>query len=150
MSNMMSFAEFPEYHKRCNVIKNLISNTYKDLDFFFTINHETNFIEMIIDNKAQLTLLPDNTWNEIKRHIDSKITRSYKDCIICLNKIDTCVSCCKCANHWCGNCYVDLYKHGHGLVTCPICRFSVGEKVPNEILKIGISQISRKLKSIKD
>lgn len=145
MSNIMSFEKYPEYHKRCNVIKNLISITYKDLDYFFTINHNTNFVEMIINNKGQLTILPDNTWNEIKRHIDVKITCSYKDCIICLNKIETSVSCSKCANHWCGNCYVDLYTHGQGIVTCPICRFSVGEKVPSKLLKLGISQIKKRI-----
>ena len=148
MNTIMSFEKFPEYHKRCNVIKNLISNTYKDLDYVFTINNETNYIEMIINNKALLTLLPDNTWNEIKRHIDAKITCSYKDCIICFNKIETSVSCGKCANNWCGDCYVDLYKYGNGLITCPICRFTVGEKVPSELLNFGISQIRERLKNM--
>lgn len=150
MIHKMSKEELIKYHKRCFVIKNLISNTYKDLEHYFTINHDTNLIEMIINKESQLTLLPDNTWIEIKRHIDVKIACSYKDCIICLNKIDTSVSCCKCSNHWCGDCYVNLYEHGQGLVTCPICRFSVGEKVPNKILKMGIDQIRKRLKVMKN
>ena len=69
----MNSIEFDKYDKKCNVIKNLILKVYRNDKFDFIRNPETLYIEVVINNISNITLLPDNNWNEIKRHIDKKI-----------------------------------------------------------------------------
>ena len=74
----MNPKEFDKYDKRCNVIKNLILKDYINDKFDFIRNPETLYIEIVINNNSKITLLPDNNWKEIKRHIDKKIIGGAK------------------------------------------------------------------------
>ncbi len=148
----MNAKQVNTYEKKCNIIKNLISNDYKNNKFKFIKNPETLYIEIIIDNNSKITLLPDNNWKEIKRHINKKITYkasvhngSSDNCPICYEAIKMNVTCPKCSNNYCSECYINIFKEGKGIITCPHCRFSYGNRMSEHMIQIGVDEINYKL-----
>lgn len=116
----------------------------KHIEFKIENNKHINLPIIIINKTSTITILEENTWDDIKRNIDSKLsTPNNFDCsICCLNNIKKKVSCNKCSNYWCIPCYAEIYKTNNGIIKCPYCRFEFGEKIDNNlILKMGIKQI---------
>jgi len=108
--------------------------------------HEiTGDLEIIFTNKkAMMTILDSNTWDEIKRHIDVKMSNERSnECSICsTNEIQKRrVTCTKCANEWCVNCYIRIFRTNKGITKCPFCRYSIGEEFPEYMVEIGVQQI---------
>ena len=145
----MNSKEFDKYDKRCNVIKNLILKDYINDKFDFIRNPETLYIEIVINNNSKITLLPDNNWKEIKRHIDKKIIVQCngisEDCIICCKSIQQNVTCPKCSNNYCGECYINIFKNGKGVITCPHCRHSHGDTMSKSDIQNAVNVIRHKL-----
>jgi hypothetical protein len=142
-----------KYYKRCKVIENLVRKEYPNLNYKFVTNPDNHYVEIIIEKISQLTILEDNTWAEVKRHIDKKIIAisqkgNWGDCIICFEKIKINVSCPKCANSYCFKCYINLFKTGKGIITCPSCRYSVGEELPKFFLQLGIDELQERMNII--
>lgn len=145
----LSSKKFDKYDKKCNMIKKLILKDYVNDKFEFIRNSETLHIEIIINNKSKITLLRNNSYEEIKRHIEKKITVQHdgisEDCIICREIIQKNVTCSKCSNNYCGKCYINLFKNGKGVITCPHCRYSFGDTMPEYMVQMSIDEIKHKL-----
>ena len=140
-----------EYDKKINVIKKLINikypiNTFIFEDYNSVFNDKIKkFTKIIINNNSSITILPDNTWNEIERNINIKLHNVNKnECIICLNETIKSVSCNKCSNLWCVLCYIELFKKDNGIITCPFCRYSFGIYTPDFMINICIKEIKIK------
>ena len=108
--------------------------------------HEiTGDLQIIFTNKkAIMTVLQSNTWDEIKRHIDVKMSNKQNDeCSICsTNEIQKRrVTCTKCASDWCVNCYIIIFRTNKGIIKCPFCRFAYGKEFPEHMVEIGVQQI---------
>jgi len=110
------------------------------------LKNEEGELEIIfINQKAILTILKNNTWDEVKRNIDAKL-KNIKECEVCLTNINTkIVSCNKCSKYVCYECYINIIKSNKGISKCPYCRFEIGEKMNEENLFMLISQISRRI-----
>lgn len=135
------------YQKKCDEIKQLLISTYPDTIFEFIENEDTSLVEVIINSKGKITILPCNTWKEVQRHVNKKINYDHDhpgDCDICCNKISKNVSCNKCSNNWCINCYINLFRSGKGVIICPCCRFSIGNRFPNHMIEHGVAEIKMK------
>lgn len=145
----MNSKEFDKYDKRCNVIKNIIIKNYINDNFEFIRNPETLYIEIVINNNSKISLLPDSNWKEIKRHIDKKIIVQRngisQDCIICCETIQKNVTCPKCSNNYCGECYINLFKNGKGVITCPHCRYTYGNTMSEYNIQLGVNEIKHEL-----
>jgi hypothetical protein len=115
----------------------------------FKRNEYTNNIEVfIIDKRATITVLEENTWDEIKRHIDVKISNEKPiECSICLSKdiIIRRATCTKCARDWCIDCYINIFRTNNGIIKCPFCRFTYGNIFPDNMIEIGVQQILNSL-----
>jgi hypothetical protein len=141
----MNIEDVEDYNKNVNIIKSLVNKTYKNYNIKFIKNIETNLIEInIFDFK--ITILQNDKWNKIKKHIEHKLNGFSGECSICLNKIIKNVSCNNCLNNWCGDCYINLFKNGKGIIICPYCRFSFGENIQDDnIINLCIDDIRKKL-----
>ena len=108
-------------------------------------------IIMFETRKSLFTILPSNTWLEIKRIIDSKISDKKSDeCnICCSNKLIhiTRVSCCRCSESWCIGCNTKLFVVNKGLAVCPYCKYTFGQVVPNHILQLGVYEVLSRYKT---
>ena len=100
---------------------------------------------IFVNRNSIMSIMTSNTWLEIKRIIDSKISDIKPDeCILCnSNKLIhiTKVSCNRCANSWCIGCNTKIMLVNKGLVICPYCKFTFGNVVPPHILIGGIEEI---------
>ena len=108
--------------------------------------HEiTGDLQIIFTNKkAIMTVIESNTWDEIKRHIDAKISIERNDeCSICSTTDiqKSRVTCTKCASEWCVNCYVSIFRTNKGIIKCPFCRFMYGQEFPEHMIEIGVQRI---------
>jgi hypothetical protein len=106
--------------------------------------HEiTGELQIIFTNKkAIMTVLESNTWDEVKRHIDAKMSNEKNgECSICSEIQKRRVTCTKCASDWCVNCYISIFRTNKGIIKCPFCRFAYGEEFPECMVEIGVQQI---------
>lgn len=78
---------------------------------------------VIVKHNALITILPTNTWEEIKDCIDIKMNKKNTDvCSICYKSTKKRrVSCGKCLNYWCVECYMQNCKSYTGYQKCPYC-----------------------------
>jgi hypothetical protein len=129
------------------LIQNLIIKTFKNdnFDFEYINIAGDEWCKVVINNNKLISILPDSKWLEVKRHINIKLKNEIKDCNICFNKIKTNITCNKCANNWCSDCYINLYITGKGIVSCPMCRYKTGERLPKWAVDFGVEEIKYKL-----
>jgi len=96
------------------------------------------------DKKAIMTILDSNTWDEIKRHIDAKISNKNNDnCSICSTDElkNRRVTCTKCASEFCVTCYINIFRTNKGIIKCPFCRFAYGQEYPDYMIEVCIQKI---------
>lgn len=129
-------------------IKELINKSKEYLqgkNIKFEKNKNTNIIELHFpDKKAILSILEHNTWNELKRSIDKKIRNTKEEeCPICYTDEikNKSVSCNKCSNSYCVKCYVNIFISNKGLVICPFCKYTIGDIMPDYMIKLGAIDI---------
>ena len=66
------------------------------------------------------------------------------ECEICYKHTKR-ISCTKCNNMICRECYISLFQEGHGIITCPYCRTQHGTyRLPHQVLS-GVAQIRQKI-----
>ena len=145
----VSDEEIIEYDRKCDLIKKLIIKRYPNHEFNFFKNQYSRIFRIKINDISVIPILKQNNWAEIKRHIEKKIeaqeTGIYGDCAVCYEEIKKNTTCPKCANNCCVECYIKIYSEGQGIVTCPHCRFSYGQKMDKFMVDIGVSEIRRKI-----
>lgn len=139
-----------KYNKRCQIIEKLIISQFPDLKFKLVFNNDTKYYEIfLIEQKAQISILENTEWKALKRGIELKIKQEYNTlCSICYENINKNVSCSKCYNNWCGECYISLFISGEGIIKCPFCRYSFGIKTPKNMINICVQEIRDKLNGI--
>lgn len=147
LSHIMENEYSKTYEKKCHIIKNLIKKVFPNENFIISITDDTGLMVVTINEEGTVTILPDNNWKEIKRNICKKLSKDYKDnqCCICFDNIKKNVSCNKCSNGWCGNCYISLFRSGKGIIKCPHCRFTFGINVPESMMETCINEIKDKM-----
>ena len=132
-----------------NAILHKIKEYIPNEDISFRRNPHTGDVELVFHRiKAVLSILDTNTWDEIKRHIDAKLnSKNNNSCSICLGDMSVKkVSCPKCANYWCIQCYIDIFKVNRGIIKCPYCRFQYGNEYPDELVELGVQEIKMKMR----
>ena len=133
------------YFKKCNIIKELIEKKYKDTKhvFDFVFDEDTSYIQILI-NKGCITIRNESTWKQLEKLINKIIEGFSYDCEICCNKLNQRVSCDLCTNSYCGDCYINLFKRGEGIIKCPYCNHKVGIYTPPYMMDICINEIKNK------
>ena len=48
------------------------------------------------------------------------------------NKVVMCNQCC---NHYCKNCYINIFEENEGIIICPYCRYITGNKMDIMLVK---------------
>lgn len=141
-----------KYHKKCDVIKKLILKEFVNHAFAFDVNPINLHFQVTVNNYSKFTVLEDNTWGEIKRNIIKRIKLQKNGltdpCPICYDIIEKNTTCNRCSNSYCNKCYINLFKHGQGIVTCPHCRYSIGVKIPEWAIPLGVMEIKNNFKMV--
>jgi hypothetical protein len=134
-----------KYYKRCGVMCNLITNEFKNDEFDFMKNSETLQVEVVINKKWKIPLPPDYSWDEIQKNIENIITNFNKNCVSCFKETGTNIACPECSSCLCGECYIDSLRRNKGIISCPECKYSIGEIVPDENIDMYITHIKNTL-----
>lgn len=131
-------------------IKELIGN-YLPTDMVQCEYHTESMEVILVDRGANITVLRDSKWIDIKRRIDKIVnTKIEKICSICSeNKtIVHRISCTKCSADWCIDCYINIFRTNKGIIKCPFCRYSYGHEMPEILIDAGVAQIMNKFYNI--
>ncbi len=138
-------------YKKYNIIWKLINTTYpnecnnNNIEY---IGIKNNIMYLSIKNKYNLTFLitiaDDDTWKEINFILEKRLNKKNLDnCDLCLFKIKKNISCNKCSNSFCLECYIKLYTIGKGIITCPWCRYKIGYELPEYLIKKRIEELRK-------
>jgi hypothetical protein len=147
----MSISDKIKYYKRCNILKNLASLKFKNTKFMGLYQPASENYLLIIDEKHMTTIINTTTLPELERIIQKKLTDDYpEDCLLCCYKIDKVdrhnVSCTKCSTGICTECYINIFRVGMGVITCPFCKYTFGRVAPPHMVQLGILEIMETLR----
>ncbi len=147
----VAFEECDVYVKRCLVIKKCLDKEFADYQPEMTFNEDINlFIISLYNPKRKcriiVSLLRDTKWHKLKKYIYKRIDEiDETECQICngtIMKIRP--NCNKCGNSYCGECYINIFKFGRGIVRCPFCRWKYGSELPDQLIDIGVCMLREK------
>ena len=138
------------YNKRCHIIYNIIDAKFPAIKFQLESNHDNNLTEILFEylpgNISVITILPDSTIQEIERNIKVKLTdETDGHCIVCFETEIKRVACPRCGNYFCGECYINIFRHNNGLIKCPHCRFTDGKIQHPNMIETLVDDIRSKL-----
>ena len=127
------------YEDKFKLYLRKIHKTYPDLKFKYEKGKgkDNNLYTIyFIDYTSTITILENSIWKEIKLHIDKIIFEEKNPnkytCEICYNNSYTFISCNKCSNKYCRQCYFDILRERKGIIICPYCRHQTGDTLGNE------------------
>lgn len=123
----------------------LISKHYPSNYMEVYKNEDTGFIEAKVNNKALITVLPGQTWEDIKTYIDIKIKECTDICEICSNIKTHNISCSGCKKNQCSECFILAFSEGKGIIVCPFCDKIEGKVRTDNGVKTFIKDIRLKL-----
>ena len=129
----------------CNQIKNKIKEHYENDNITFIDNDDIGLMQIKINDNGLLTITKGHKWNILRQNIDKQLSRKKGACHICCEPKVNNVSCPKCVGDICGECYINSYISNQGLIICPYCRFTYGEKIPKSFIMLGVNDIRQKL-----
>ena len=99
-------------------------------------------------NGAHAQVNPDLGWVKIKKHIQNKLNSAVTGtkCNGCFETIQaTAVNCVKCLKYTCGECYINRFQDGMGIIECPCCNDKIGYKQTHLEVLMGVHEIKMKL-----
>jgi hypothetical protein len=138
------------YSKRCDVLKQLILKAYGPHIHEFKKNESTGYIEVCFKMGGTITILHDNTWSELEKNIGKKLDGNANHfCSVCSGVKNKLVTCNKCSQSFCTECYIDSFRKNKGLVVCPHCNYSFGVVMSDEVLEDRIDNIRDKIEDWK-
>ena len=86
-----------------------------------------------IDRYSTMSLQIGDSWRNVYRFIkESKGRRIEAICPICMelkNKDSRMTTCHNCLKHECIECFITLFIKNEGLIICPYCRYTIGQKM---------------------
>jgi hypothetical protein len=136
---------------RESVVMGMIRSYIPKEEIEFVRNEITGELELLFPKRhALMTIKATNSWREIKRHIDAKISeKKSSECPICSSeKIQQRrVSCTKCAEASCVDCFINIFRANKGITKCPFCRYEVGFEISDSMVELGVQQIVAKFSS---
>jgi hypothetical protein len=133
--------------ERNELVRRVLDYIPKGVKVSLSNNPITNEIEIeFIKERAVITLDGKGTWEQLTRHIDSKLNMTHKnfECSICYEKGRS-TSCGGCSNIFCTKCFINIFKTNQGLIICPFCRFTHGVKMSPEECAQGIINMKHNL-----
>ena len=124
---------------------------FHKLDYKF--NERLHLIEICFNGaNGGIVIRHEDTWHTIKNRLDAAIDRvknqeSNEKCSICGKdyvKNIQCV-CQNCDNFHCYRCYINLFKKGRGIITCPFCHDRSGVR-NHAMFKLGVRELENRLR----
>ena len=126
--NRNHFDAFEKYKKHVDMLKALTVKKYDDIIRLIKSPYSIafEFLSLPNNNNGVFTILPEHTWADIQRIIETKLKGFDKmECNICLELIEQRVTCSKCGMSSCSKCYTKNMKNNN--FKCSYCRFNSRE-----------------------
>jgi hypothetical protein len=100
--------------------------------------------------RSIMTVTCGMSWKQITRAVEKKrdFVPGPRCCGICCEERSgpaSNVSCNRCANSFCGECYIGLFRTGRGIIRCPFCRDEFGFLMSPQDVERGVRMIRSKL-----
>jgi hypothetical protein len=132
------------YYERCELFKKLIIKTFKKYKFIFIkdINYLIN-VKFYDNNrfKGSITIIPENNWIDIKRNIMNKISDIEKICLLCDNEHKIFISCNRCSQSCCLECYINMFRINKGIIKCSFCNYKIYCECPDHMIDIYVERM---------
>ena len=94
-----------------------------------------------------LSVFDDSVWTDVYRSLAKKLACDAGEwtCDICCEVASKRVSCNKCSNESCGECYIRSFVHGEGVIVCAFCRQRTGQRFSPHMIGQMVDEIRQKL-----
>jgi hypothetical protein len=135
------------YKSGSNLIIKLIKKNYPKENIIIEEPVGIDFYSVKINSNITITIMPDDSWIDIKKNIDLKLSslNQYENiCRLCKMEIKAKTSCVRCQKTCCIECYIKNFKTNKGIIKCDNCSYKFGVKTPNEYIDILVEDIREK------
>ena len=147
--------EIRNYDKKALLIQKLCNKYWDTNEDFrnpiykleYERNNKNGFVEIRLnDSKCIITIRTDSIWSKIKFQLDNYLKNfSEITCGICsIDYNKNKISCSNCNGLYCEECYIQLFKQGKGIITCPYCRNKYGHYKSPDAIERGVKEIRSK------
>lgn len=138
-----------DYEKKCKIIKSLIMKEYEGQDIIMSRDTRTGFNVVDVNHTVRFSIMNFTNWNIVKRQISKAYETINSDktkliCQICMEDDIKLVGCNMCAENFCVECYINIFKEGKGIVRCPFCRNEYGYLQSEDMISKSIKIIRNK------
>jgi len=132
------------YNNVCDITNKLIEK-YEDLDFKLIFDDEHMLYHMIINNKIDVVIRDDNTFDEIERKLIHSVYNYSQpiDCFICNTSTCLFITCPKCETYICNKCHKKIHIEGKGIFNCPKCEYQMGIKLNRVQLRKSLIKMDK-------
>ena len=143
--------EFDLYYETASKLIELIKEYLIEIQVIklnrIIFNKSTLCIEITFtNNKGGFNIMKNTKWEDIKFIIDKIVRNIYEEkescqCNICMENFiyNIKMSCEKCYESVCIDCFYEICKKGEGIFNCPFCRYSLGVKQSSESILNGFN-----------
>jgi hypothetical protein len=117
--------------RRLQTIRGLICLTVGSENLEFSLMQHRGRELLKVEHRAHprwvLSVEEDSSWTQTRRLLASKMMeKPLEECGICMDDMRARVSCGRCGQPTCKDCYIANFEAGRGVVVCPFCRYEVG------------------------
>jgi hypothetical protein len=145
MSNM--FVQDEKYYlNKIKRMKKKIKLDFPTAEVTFKKNPTTKYVCAMFTKpcgkKWEILINEDSSYTDIKRNINKFLTTEREMiCEICTEYMPKRVGCNVCGNGYCTSCYINIFKAGKGVMSCPYCKTIVGTHCPDFYMDVFVAQM---------
>lgn len=135
------------YKSSSDLIIKLIKKNYPNENILIEEPSGIDFYSVKIGSNIIITIMPEESWINIKKNIDLKLSNSnqYDNiCRLCGLEMKAKTACNKCKKTCCIECYIKNFKANKGIIKCDNCSCTFGVKTPDEYIDVLIDDIRAK------
>lgn len=135
------------YKSSSNLIIKLIKKNYPKENILIDEPNGIDFYSVKIGPNIIITILPGESWINIKKNIDLKLSslNQYENiCRLCELEMKAKTACNKCKKTCCIECYIKNFKANKGIIKCDNCLCTFGVKTPDEYIDVLVDDIREK------
>lgn len=140
------------YPRKCEIIVKILKGKYEVTNVYINSDGLTIVHYHMTNACHEITIPIACDLKDLMKRMDLLVTHDVgaRVCRICCEEVKIQMACFKCSGLTCMQCYLEMFKQGHGEVKCPYCRQLLSREKPCTIFREKVDQMQETCDEVKD